>query len=255
MDKDEMTRTLLSQYTDSYTKLKEGLAQFSENEIIANNFELTTIYKEDIDNTGCFDAYGAYVAIVLPSLVPMYKGGNKNLSGLVATKKTVMRNGKQMTTTVYVDPNDENKDKDKKTTSSQSSSHHVMASQLSFSDEDSESPSVVKSYKKLSGKVGQLSDSSMKCLTFSDSEGIKGIVYYEVSNSDIMIKSVASDSNVFNVFTRGFLILLGRAKKGKKSLSLSPDFKNSPLISKYNMTLDKNGRATISFDDIDKLLS
>lgn len=248
-----ITRKLLSSYTDSYTKLQQSLATIPENDIIANNFELSAIYREDLDNVGCSDAYGAYVSIVIPMMEPLQKGGNKNLSSLVATKKTVIRNGKQMTTTIYVDPNDEEeKDKNSTNKSGKSNPHHVMASELKFSDSDSSSEEVKTAYKKLPGKVGQIVLDNSKCLTFSDGSEIKGLVYYRDSKADIRIIAVSSDSKTFNVFTRGFLILVGKAKKSGKSLSLSKEFVNSVLVSKYNMEVS-NGIASLSNKAINEL--
>ena len=251
---EDFLRTVLRRYT-------------SEDEVMQRNTEDSAYYATFLDSTGYASIYDAYVQLCMPHET-ISKGGNKDMSKLVATKRTVVRNGKQMQVTVYEDPNADNKDnKDPSTKesggSAESNDTPAPASTTTNAvkmDSSITNPTDTKAVgalkkdamtmAKRSGRNYGFKDTMTYYLSVKDAGKVVGVVGYKKDGHYLKMEFVQSNGKVSNVGLKGIIELFKLGAKDKLGIKVAKGLNASFIAKTLNMQQDDRGDWYMGYTDL-----
>lgn len=190
------------------------------------------------------------------------KGGNKDLGKLTPQKKTVIRNGKPMETTIYVDGDqkEQSDDKPKAGTEEEQAPVSNLASNMTKKTHDTQ-PKLTSSEMKELG-VGEAdiisandSNKSNKenYVTLTDDEGKKtALITYLETDKYIVMLDIASNDTVIGAGVRGFYEACKLAVDAEKGVSVSDDM--GPNLGGFaednGMKLNKDGDWVLEANEV-----
>lgn len=198
--------------------------------------------------------YDAYVHLSSIPDLPEYlsKGGQKDMSKLSAVKRTVIRNGKPVTITVY---EDNSSDEEEGSSNGKGDTGIPKASELpaSYSSD----------HKKAQETMGQLKGSTLYgtkktstlYLTISSKDGTPiAVVGYKRFGHYLKLMFVNSIKDVEGVLERAFFELAKLCLSKKLGMKLDKKIsKTLPYKNMYNMEEDYRGDAYLGFEELKKV--
>lgn len=239
----------------------------TEDYVKANNEYLSESFSHIVASYGFSDFLSLYLAIVSKEGEQLVKGGKKDFSRLQRVKRTVIRNGKPMQTTIYADPSeDEPVDIDNSSPSTTKGSRLTTAKQMSRKTSAPSNKAVANLVKEIDtssgsskGSVdisGYLSNIAGLTELRDELDGLRALILYGRKGNYVYIKKVITDGETSGVGMQAFFELIGYAK----SLRLGVFVKESDnplakeLYHNFGLTTKKDGFLFCSGKKLDSLV-
>lgn len=232
--------------------LMGAVAGLEEGWVIDRNDIFTEWHKDSLELLGYNSFYDAYLDLYLNSEV-IIKGGEKDLSKLNATKRTVIRNGKPVEITVYTKNGEEDKET-KKNGSDDSGGNHAKSLP---STEERDPKKVQKIAKELTMKNGSsygFKNTMTYYLIVRDKQGTPvAVVGYKEFGHYLKMVFLQTDGKVSGAGSRGFYEMVKKALPKKLGVMLDKNLSDSPFIAMYNMEKNKRGDYFLGYEDLVKV--
>ena len=241
--------------------------ELDHDEVYNRDVEYTERYRHLVVAYGFTSFYPLYVMTEMNEMEKAEKAGNKDFSRLHKVKRTVIRNGKPMQTTIYADPDEGDNERipeDNGTRTSKGSSlrnardmtgRSVITTGKELKDLMSNSTGLKKreggriTLQSLSGATG--------AFTLTDELGeTRALVTFAENEKYVYIKDIADDGETSGIGLRSFFELLAFAKTKDKGLVM--DDTENPLalnlFKHFNLTKRKDGTWAITRGSLNDVL-
>lgn len=232
--------------------LMGAVAGLEEGWVIDRNDIFTEWHKDSLELLGYNSFYDAYLDLYLNSEV-VIKGGEKDLSKLNATKRTVIRNGKPVEITVYTKNEDDNEDKKKDGGASEDVNHAKSMP----TTEEKDHKKVQKIAKELTMKNGSsygFKNTMTYYLVIRDQQDRPvAVVGYKEFGHYLKMVFLQTDGKVRGAGSRGFYEMVKKALPKKLGIMLDKNLSDSPFITMYNMEKNKRGDYFLGYEDLIKI--
>lgn len=235
--------------------MKGAVAGLNEDVVMTNNDEYTKAHRNTLDVLGYHSFYDAYLDLWLGQIEEVQKGGEKDLSKLNATKRTVIRNGKPVEITVYTKDGEDEDDSSNKS-SSQASSGNTHAKQLKSKTEknDKKVQSIAKELSTKNGTQYTFKKTMTFYLTLHDSSGaVVAIIGYKRFGHYLKLVFIQSNGKIDGTGSRGFYEMVKYCLAQKLGIKLDKSLSSSPFINMYNMKEDSRGDYFLGYEDLIKV--
>lgn len=235
--------------------LQGAVAGLNEDYVMTYNDEFTKAHKLTLESCGYNSFYDAYLDLWLSRTEEVSKGGEKDLSKLNATKRTVIRNGKPVEITVYTKDGEE-PDKNNNSGGSDNSGGLPHAKQFKSSTETSDKKAQQVA-KELSTKNGT-SYTFKKTMTFymvlrDDKGNAVAIIGYKRFGHYLKMVFFQSNGEIDGTGARGFFEMAKYCLQNKLGIKLDKTMGSSPFIAMYNMQEDSRGDFFLGYEDLLKV--
>lgn len=252
----------LNQPVVSKSVLESLTGQFlNEDYVKQENEELTEKYGIFAEALG-FDSFLELYQAASSGLESVAKGGDKDLSRLHRTTRTVTRNGKQMKTTVYEDPDEDSdedaNDEDKK---KKDPKRRMSAKDINFSFQDSskrssEEVNAVQDYLESASGVSLESENNHYMVS-SDEGNIQGAAQITENENYLILQAIKINDNLEDFELRVFYALLLKAWKKRKGIVINTKISDNPILDEEFKSFgfqEKNSKWQVEPEDLVEVL-
>lgn len=224
-----------------------------EDYAMTHNDYLTDTYKSSLEVCGYETFYDAFLDMSM-TLEPIQKGGEKDLSKLNATKRTVIRNGKPVEITVYTkNENDEEGDQKGTGESDGTPSYHAKEMKSSVEKDSKKAQNIAKYLSKQNGTPYSFKSTMTFYMTLRDNDGKPvAVVGYKLYGHYLKMVFIQTNGTIAGAGSRGFYEMVKYCLSKELGLKLDKSMANSPFITMYDMQEDSRGDFYLGYETLVK---
>lgn len=241
--------------------------ELDHDDVYANDTKFTEEYKHLVVAYGFTSFYPLYVMAEMNELERIEKAGRKDFSRLHKVKRTVIRNGKPMQTTIYSDPDEGDNEKVPEDNSSKTSKGSSLRNARDMTRNSSvttgkDLKDLISSSKGLEKREGgrvtvQGLSGATGAFTLTDELGeTRALVTFSENDKYVYIQDIADDGETSGIGLRAFFELLAFAKTRDKGLKV--DDTENPLalnlFKHFNLSKKNDGTWVITRSNLNDIL-
>lgn len=248
--KPSLEESTLSVKQDAFKWFLQGAVScLTEDYAMTHNDDLTKVHKDSIEACGYETFYDAFLDLGM-ALEPISKGGEKDLSKLNATKRTVIRNGKPVEITVYT-KNENDEEGESKGTAQESSTPHAKEMKSSVEKDSKKAQKIAKELSTQNGTQYSFKSTMTFYLTLRDDAGNPvAVVGYKRYGHYLKMEFIQTNGKIAGAGSRGFYEMAKYCLSKRLGLKLDKSMSASPFIGMYNMDEDSRGDFYLGYEDL-----